>query len=114
MTTDETSQFKLWLEYKLSEKKNHFNENLVANYKLLTDKISENLKSCKCEDFHKLLRVYEEMITKSIYASCDYTCKDLKHMINDPNIVLVSSDKKLCISIKAAFYRKWLIVVYKT
>ena len=109
LTTDETNQFKLWLEYKLFVKKNHFNENLAANNKLLPDKISENLKSCKFEDFHKPICVYEEMLTKTIYANCDYTYKNLKYVINDPNIALVSSDKKLCISIinqKTVFYRK--------
>ena len=39
------------------------------------------------------------MLTKNIYASYDFTYKNLKYIINDPNIVLVSSDKKVCISI---------------
>ena len=39
------------------------------------------------------------MLTKNIYASCDYTYKNFKYIINDPNIVLVSSDQKVCISI---------------
>ena len=86
LTTDETNQFKLQLEYKLFDKKNHFNANLAANNKLLPDRISENLKSCKFEDFHKLLCVYEEILTKNIYANCDYTYKNLKYIINDPNI----------------------------
>lgn len=77
LTTDETNQFKLQLEYKLFDKKNHFNANLATNNKLLPDRISENLKSCKFEDFHKLLCVYEEILTKNIYASCDYTYKNL-------------------------------------
>ena len=39
------------------------------------------------------------MLTKNIYRSCYYTYKNLKFIINDPNIVLVSNDKKVCISI---------------
>ena len=30
---------------------------------------------------------------------CDYTYKNLKYIINDPNIVLASSEKRVCISI---------------
>ena len=112
LTTDETNQFKLQLEYKLFDKKNHFNANLAANNKLLPDRISENLKSCKFEDFHKLLCVYEEMLTKNIYANCDYTYKNLKYTINDPNIVLVSSDKKFhtCTLLEAVSNRFILIM----
>ena len=30
---------------------------------------------------------------------CDYTYKNLKYIINDPNTVLVSCEKRVCISI---------------
>ena len=40
---------------------------------------------------------------------CDYTYNNLKYIINDPNTVLVSSEKRVCISIinhKDCFLRK--------
>ena len=37
-----------------------------------------------------------DIFTKNIYATCDNTYKNLKSIINDPNIAVVSGDKESC------------------
>ena len=54
--------------------------------------ISTNIK----EDFHELLRPYRNIFAKNIYATRDNTYKNLKRIINDPNIAVVSGEKESC------------------
>ena len=77
LTSDEASQFKLGLEYSFIE----------------------SLESCKCEDFHELLRANVDIFTKNIHETRDNTYKNLKRTINDPNIAVVSGDKESCVAI---------------
>ena len=69
-------------------------------FESLADKIPENLDSHKWEDFHEFLRTYVDIFTKNVYATTNYTCKHLKRIIKDPNLVAVSVDKKSCLVIK--------------
>ena len=48
LTSNEINQFKLGLEYIFIDKNKNINENLAANFKPLVDKVTDNLKNCKC------------------------------------------------------------------
>ena len=48
------------------------------------------------------------MFTKNIYATCAKTYKNLKCIINDPNIAFVSGDKESCVVIinRSDYFKK--------
>ena len=58
LTSDETNQLKLGLEYSLTDKNKYIKNNLASNFEALADKVTENLENCNCEDFHEFLRTY--------------------------------------------------------
>ena len=60
------------------------------------------------EDFHELLRPYRDIFTKNIYATRDNTYKNLKRIINDPNIAVVSGEKESCVVImnRSDYFKK--------
>ena len=91
LTSDEANQFKLGLEYSFIEP---CCKNVAANFESLVDKVTENLENCKREDFQELLRAYVDIFTENIYATPDNTYKNLKRLINDPNIAVISGDKE--------------------
>ena len=51
------------------------------------------------EDFHEFLRAYTDIFTKHIYATKDFTYKNLKNIIKDENIAVLSGDKDFSIVI---------------
>ena len=89
LTSEKANQFKRGLEYSFIDKNKYIKKNLAANFESLVDKVTENLESFKREDFHELLRAFVDIFTKNIYATRDNTYKNLKRIINDPNIAVV-------------------------
>ena len=89
LTSDEANQFKLGLEYSFIDKNKYIKKNLGANFESLADKVTENLGSCKRGNFHELLSAYMDIFTTNIYATHDNNYKNLKRIINDPNIAMV-------------------------
>ena len=45
------------------------------------------------------LRAYTDIFTKNIYATKDFTYKNLKNMINNDKLAVVSGDKDSCVAI---------------
>ena len=68
-------------------------KNIAANFKVVSHKISESITHEKLEDFHEFLRAYTGIFTKHIYATRDFTDKDLKNIIKDDNIATLSGNK---------------------
>ena len=48
LTSNEINQFKLGLEHIFIDKNKNINENLAANFEPLVDKVTDNLRNCKC------------------------------------------------------------------
>ena len=48
LTSNEINQFKLGLEYIFIDKNKNINENLAANVEPLVDKVTDNIRNCKC------------------------------------------------------------------
>ena len=46
----------------------------------------------KVEDFHEFLIAYTDIFTKNIYATKDFTSKNLKNVISNDKLAVVSGD----------------------
>ena len=113
LTSDETNQFKLGLEYSFIDKNKHIKKNLHANVESLPDKVTENLENGKREGFHELLRAYVDIFTKNIHATRDNTYKNLKRIINDTNVAVVSGYKESCVAImnRSDYFKKLKLMI---
>ena len=60
---------------------------------MLSHRVSESINHDQLEDFHEFLRAYTDIFTKYIYATKDFTYKNLKNIIKDENITVLSGDK---------------------
>ena len=53
----------------------------------------------KLEDFREWLQAYADIFTKNIYATKDYTYKNLKNLIENKDLLVISGDKDYCVVI---------------
>ena len=53
----------------------------------------------KLEDFHAFLRAYTDIFTKHAHVTKYYTYKNLKKLIKNKDLVVISGDKDSCIII---------------
>ena len=95
----ERKQLHLGLEYSFVNKPKHLKKNIAANLEIVSHRVSESINHDKLEDFHEFLRAYTDIFTKHIYATKDFTYKNLKNIIKDENIAILSGDKDLSIDI---------------
>ena len=68
-------------------------KSIAANFEIVSHRISESINHDKLEDFHEFLRAYTDIFTKHIYATKDFTYKNLKNIIKDENVAILSGDK---------------------
>ena len=68
-------------------------KNIAANFETVSHRVSESINHDQLEDFHEFLRAYTDIFTKNIYATKDFTYKNLKNIIKDENIAVLSGDK---------------------
>ena len=69
------------------------------NLETLASQASSFVDHTKLEDFHEFLRAYADIFTKNIYATKDYTYKNLKNLIENKDLVVISGDKDSCVVI---------------
>ena len=67
-------------------------KSIAANFKIVSHRVSEYINHHK-RDFHEFLRAYTDIFTKHIYATKDFTYKNLKNIIKDENVAILSGDK---------------------
>ena len=53
----------------------------------------------KLEDVYEFLQVYTDIFTKNVHATKGFTCKNLKTLIENKYLVVISSDKDSCVVI---------------
>ena len=87
------------LEYSFVNKNRDLKKNLAENLETLASQASFFIDHTKLEDFHEFLRAYTHIFTKNIYATKDYTNKNLKNLIENKNLVVISRDKDSCVVI---------------
>ena len=93
LSESERKQLHLDLEYSLVDKPKHLKKNIAAHFKTVSHRVSESINHDQLEDFHEFLRAYTDIFTKHIYATKDFTYKNLKNIIKDENIAVLSGDK---------------------
>ena len=105
----ERKQLQLGLEYSFVNKNRDLKKNLAANLETLASQASSFVDHTKLEDFHEFLRAYTDIFIKNIYATKDYTYKNLKNLIQNKDLVVISGDKDSCVVIlKTGDYDKKL------
>ena len=86
-------QLHLCLEYNFADKPKHLRKNIVANFQIVSHKVSQSINHDQVKDFHEFLRAYTDIFAKYIYATKDFIQKILKNIIEDENIATLSGDK---------------------
>ena len=87
------------LEYSFVDKSKRLKQQLAVNMETISNSTIKCVEDNKVEDFHEFLRAYTNIFTKNIYATKDFTCKNLKNMINNDKLAIVSGDKDSCVVI---------------
>ena len=95
----EHKQLQLGLEYSFVNENRDLKKNLAANLETSASQASSFVNHTKLEDFHEFLRAYTDIFTKNIYATKDYTYKNLKNLIENKDLVVISRDKDSCVVI---------------
>ena len=105
----ECKQFQLGLEYRFVNKNKDLKKNLAAILKTLASQTSSLVDHTKLEYPHEFLWAYTDIFTENIYTAKDYTYKNLKYLIENKDLVVISSDKDSCVVIlKTCDYDKKL------
>ena len=81
------------LEYSFVDKNKRLKQQLAVNMETVSH------EATKYVDFHEFLKAYTDIFTKNIYATKDFTYKNLKNMINNDKLAVVSGDKDSCVVI---------------
>ena len=71
-------------------------QQLAVNMETFSHSATKYVEDNKVEDFYEFLRAYNDIYTKNIYATKDFTYKNLKNMINNDKLAVVLCDKDSC------------------
>ena len=93
LSSQETQQLKLGLDYCFVDKNKDVRRFLAANMESLADSVKDNIDHKNLKHFHEFLRGYTDIFTNNIYATKDYTYHNLRGMIQNKDIVVVKGDK---------------------
>ena len=105
----EPKQLQLGLEYSFVNKNRGLKKKLAANLETIASQASPFVDQTKLEDFHEFLRAYTGIFTKNVHATKEYIYKNLKTLIKNKYLVVISGDKDLCVFIlKRSDYDKKL------
>ena len=61
--------------------------------------MSDEINNDQKENFHEFLRAYTNIFIKNANKAKDSTYKNLRHLINDQDICIISADKDSCVVI---------------
>ena len=84
---------KFGLHHSFLDRSKYTKQNLAIEMESLVDITKEKVSQENKELYHELLVKYTNIFTKNIYSVKDYTYKNLKDLIDNPNIVLLEGDK---------------------
>ena len=93
LSNQERQQLKICLNFCFVDKNKDVRRSLVANTESLADSVKENIDYKDLEHFHEFLRGYTDIFANNIYATKDYTCHNLRGMIQNKDIVVVKGHK---------------------
>ena len=70
------------LEYNIVDKNKWLKQQLAVNIEKFPHSAIKYDEDNKVQDFHESLRAYTDIFMKNLYATKDFTYKNLKNMIN--------------------------------
>ena len=93
LSVKERKQLEMGLEFSFVDKNKHLEKQLAANFKTLSHRASDCVHHQNLEDFHECLRAYTDIFTKNVYATNDFTYRNLKDIIKNHKLVVYSGHK---------------------
>ena len=60
----------------------------AANFETLAQRTSDSVEKHRLEEYHEFLCGYTDIFTKNVFQMKDYTCHNLKNLIQEKDIVL--------------------------
>ena len=87
------------LEVSFVDKNKYLKKQLAANFETHLHRASDCVHHQNLENCHEFLRTYTDIFTKNVYAAEDFTYSNLKNIIKNDKLVILSRDKDLCVVI---------------
>ena len=95
----ERSQLELGLEYSFISRSKNQRKFLAANLELICQKVDKDIDQAMKEEFHEFLRGYADIFIKNVNTAKDHTYNDLKQLIKNKNLCVLSGDRDSCVII---------------
>ena len=93
----ERSQLELGLEYSFISKSKNQRKFLVANLESICQRADKDIEQGMIEESHEFLRGYTDIFIKNINNTKDHTYNNLKGLIKNKNLCVLSGDKDLAL-----------------
>ena len=87
------------LKYSFVDKNKWLKQQLAVNMETVSHSAIKYVENNKVQDFYEFLRAYTDIFTRNIYATKDFTYKNLKNMINNDTLAVVLGNKDSCVVI---------------
>ena len=95
----ERLQLKLGLKYSFINKSKNQQKFLAANLESICQKVDKDIGQSMKEEFHEFLRGYIDIFIRNMNNAKDHTYNNLKQLIKNKNLCIISGDKDSCIII---------------
>ena len=99
LSTVERSQLELGLQYSFISKSKNQQKFLAANLESICQKVDKDIDQGMKEEFHEFLRGYTNIFIKNMNNTKDHTYNNLKQLIKNKNLCVLSGDKDSCVVI---------------
>ena len=70
---------------------------IAVSFEEVAGKVTPTIDNDQREKFHEFLRAYTDIFTKNVYSNKDYTFHNLRKLMNNENLAIVSGDKDSCV-----------------
>ena len=99
LSTVERLQLELGLEYSFISKSKNQRKFLAANLESICQRVDKNIDQGQKQEFHELRRGYTDIFIKNVNNTKDDTYNNLKALIKNKNLCVLSGDKDFCVII---------------
>ena len=93
----EKKQLSYGLEHCFVDKNKNVKKLIAVSFEEVAGKVTPTIDNDQRENFHEFLRAYTDIFTKNVYSSKDYTFHNLRKLMNNENLAIVSGDKDSCV-----------------
>ena len=95
----EQSQLELGLQYSFINKSKNQQKFLAANLESICQRVDKDLDQATKEEFHEFLSGYTDIFTKNMNNTKYHTYNNLKQLIKNKPLYILSGDKDSCVTI---------------